>query len=72
MDEHVIMYSTGCPKCRVLKMKLEKAGIPYEMNDDIDEMRKLGLLSAPALGVHGKIMDFGKAIEWINEQGSEA
>ena len=72
MDEHVILYSTGCPKCKVLKMKLEKAGIPYEMNEDIDEMRKLGLLSAPALGVHGQIMDFGKAIEWINEQGSEA
>lgn len=70
MDEKVILYSTGCPKCKVLKMKLEKAGLSYEINEDVDEMRKLGLLSAPALGVHGQIMDFNKAVEWLKEQGS--
>lgn len=72
MDEKVILYSTGCPKCKVLKMKLEKAGLSYEINEDVDEMLKLGLLSAPALGVHGQIMDFNKAIEWLKGQGSVA
>ena len=26
-----ILYSTGCPKCRVLEKKLDKAGITYEL-----------------------------------------
>ena len=34
----VILYSTGCPKCRVLKTKLDKKNINYIENNDVEEM----------------------------------
>lgn len=64
-----VLYSTGCPKCKVLKMKLEQKGIEYEENNSVDEMIALGMMSAPALSVDGKLMDFKEANDWINAQG---
>lgn len=64
-----VLYSTGCPKCKVLKMKLEQKGIEYEENNSVDEMIALGMMSAPALSVDGKLMDFKEANDWINTQG---
>ena len=69
--ESVIFYTTGCPKCAVMKKKLDLAQISYEENSDIDEMRCLGMKSAPALSVDGVLMDFGKAVKWLNEYISE-
>ena len=47
----MILYSTGCPRCRVLQRKLDEAGISYEVNSNIERMTALGLRSAPALEV---------------------
>ena len=47
----MILYSTGCPRCRVLQRKLDEAGISYEVNSNIERMKALGLRSAPALEV---------------------
>lgn len=63
---NVILYSTGCPKCRVLKMKLDRAGVSYTVEEDVEAMRKLGLLSAPALSVDGTLMLFGDAVKWAD------
>lgn len=62
------MYSTHCPKCKVLAMKLAQKNIEFEEIDDLDEMRQLGLKSAPALRIDGKILDFNAAIAWVKEQ----
>ena len=47
----VILYSTGCPKCRVLKKKLQNAGIDYEEENDIEFMQSMGFLEVPKLRV---------------------
>ena len=31
----IILYSTGCPKCKILKKKLEDKNIDYVESDDI-------------------------------------
>ena len=33
----VILYSTGCPKCQVLKSKLDSKNISYELFDNKDK-----------------------------------
>lgn len=63
----ITFYTTHCPKCAVLKSKLDKAGIEYEENSNVDEMIALGLKGAPALGVEGEILDFGAAVKWVKE-----
>lgn len=59
------MYSTGCPKCSVLKKKLEQSGLDFEIHTSVDEMLGLGIRSAPALNIEGEIFDFSAAIKWL-------
>ncbi len=61
-------YTTGCPKCRVLKDKLDFNNIEYETVSDVDEMISKGMKSAPALEVDGELLDFPSAIKWLNER----
>ena len=65
----VTLYSTGCPKCKILETKLAQKNINYEIFDDVDEMIKMGFQSVPILKVDEKVMDFGEAVKWLNEIG---
>ena len=62
----IIFYSTHCPKCRMLEMKLKQKSIVYEECNDVSEMLSLGLHSAPGLSVDGKVMDFKESVNWVN------
>lgn len=64
----VILYSTGCPRCRILEQKLEKKNVEYMLVQDSELMIAKGFMSAPMLEVDGEIMDFTQANKWINEQ----
>lgn len=63
----VVLYSTGCPKCSILKKKLEEKQIPYDMVTDVEEMLALGISEVPVLSVNGELMSFSNAIKWVNE-----
>lgn len=65
----VILYSTGCPKCRVLKQKLDSKSIQYQEENSVDVMLSLGIMQAPVLSVNGKLLPFAQAIEWVNTKG---
>ena len=62
------MYSIGCPRCNVLKQKLDQKGIKYTENDSVEEMQKLGISLVPVLCVGDMLMDFTTAIQWVNDQ----
>lgn len=64
---NIIFYSTHCPKCKVLEMKLKKKNIPYVENNSVDEMLALGIQSAPALSVDGVVYSFKEANDWVNK-----
>lgn len=64
---NVTLYSTGCPKCRILETKLNQKNIGFNVDKDEDEMIKRGFQSLPMLEVDGKLMDFGDAVRWVNE-----
>lgn len=59
------MYSTGCPRCNVLKKKLDAKGIEYIVNNNEDDMKTLGIVTVPCLEVDGTLMDFKMAVDWI-------
>ena len=63
-----ILYSTGCPRCKVLEKKLESKGVAYEKNNSVDEMLSLGITEVPVLNVYGQLLSFSEANEWINNQ----
>ncbi len=64
----IVLYSTNCPKCKVLEKKLDSIGVDYTIVTDEDLMISKGFSSAPMLEVDGNIMDFGNAVRWAKEQ----
>lgn len=62
----IVLYSTGCPRCRVLEAKLKQKGVTYVECNDIKEMENKGIDTLPALSVDGTILDFSLAITWVN------
>ena len=63
----IILYSTNCPKCKILEQKLKSKNIEYIEFTDVDKMIEMGFSVMPMLEVDGVIMDFGTANKWINE-----
>ena len=63
----MIVYSnSSCPKCKVLKMKMDKANLTYDVNENVEEMQELGIKSLPYLQLDdGTLLDFGEAIKYI-------
>ena len=57
-----------CPKCKILKEKLDKTGISYTENNNTDDMREMGITHLPLLAVDGTLLKFTDANDWINEQ----
>ena len=64
----VILYSNGCPRCRVLKQKLDAKSITYAEENSVDKMLAMGISKVPVLCVDGELLSFGQANEWINKQ----
>ena len=62
----VTLYSTGCPRCRVLKQKLDDKGLNFTVFDDVDAMIDMGFMEVPVLEVDGKQMNFSEAVTWLN------
>lgn len=62
----VTLYSTGCPKCKVLVTKLDSKNINYNVISDINVIISKGINSVPVLEVDNNLMDFKTAVDWVN------
>ncbi len=65
--KEVVLYSNGCPKCRVLEAKLSAKNIEFKKSDDFKKLLEQGKQSLPFLEVGGELMDFPKANSWVND-----
>lgn len=57
-----------CPKCKVLKQKMDTKNIEYSECSDRDILFSKGIDFTPVLMVDGQMMNYGAAIKWVNEQ----
>ena len=63
----ITIYSkVGCPRCKVLKMKLEQKGLEYAECQDTEKMIDMGLKSLPVLAVDDKMLKFEDAVKYVN------
>ena len=67
----VKLYSTGCPKCKIIKTKLDKANIEYEIISDMNIMLNKGFKSVPMLEVDNKVLNFNEIVSWLSEVNKE-
>ena len=65
MDK-IILYSNNCPRCKILKKKLDDNKINYEIIDNVNTMIDKGLSTVPVLEINGRMLDFKEAVEWVN------
>ncbi len=72
--EKIILYSTNCPKCKVICKKLQQKGLEFTEIDCkadttyIEVLAGKGFKSMPVLQVGENYYDFIKANKWIGEQ----
>ena len=65
----VTIYTTAtCPKCKILKKKMDVKGIEYEECLDEEKMQALGIMSVPVLSVDNKLLDFPEAVKYVDER----
>ena len=62
---NITLYTTHCPKCKVLETKLQQKGLEYETVEDENIMVEKGFLSAPMLEIDEEVFDFSGAINWL-------
>ena len=61
--------SATCPQCKVVKMKLEKKGIPFVEETDLTIMEEKGVKGIPTIEVDGELIgNIRKINDWINAQ----
>lgn len=71
---NIVLYkSTTCPQCKVVKMKLDKKGLPYEEvytdNMSVAELAKEGVKGIPTMFVDGeKMTNIREIAKWIEAQ----
>ena len=66
---NVVMYSTGCPKCKILKKKLDEKKVVYEEETEDEKMKSKGIDRVPVLEVDGKLFSYSEAVKLVNDGG---
>ena len=67
----ITLYSTHCPKCRILERKLQEKHIVYGEVNDVQVMLEKGMTEAPMLEIDGVALNFSEAIAWLNKPESD-
>lgn len=66
--DNIILYTTHCPKCNILKAKLDEKNVSYTEIDNIEHMKELGITTVPVMSVNGSFLEFKAAVDWVNQQ----
>jgi predicted DsbA family dithiol-disulfide isomerase len=61
-----ILYTTGCPKCRILEKKLNDKQIKFDVCNDTEKMREIGITSVPTLSVDDNKLNYYDAVKHLN------
>lgn len=62
----ITLYTTHCPRCKVLKAKLDSENIDYEVVEGEEAIREKGFVTTPLLEVDDKVLTFAEAMKWVN------
>lgn len=65
--EKLILYSNNCPKCKILKEKLDESSIDYEISNDFSNLIDNGFKTLPILKTNKGFLKFLPSINYIKE-----
>jgi len=64
---NIILYSNNCPKCKILKDRLDQKGLSYSICSDEELMISKGFRTMPMLEVDGNVYMYFEAIKYLKE-----
>ena len=65
----ITLFTTHCPKCRMLEKKMQQKGIEYTETEKLDELIRAGYSSAPMIKTdEGEYLNFKEAWDWVNKK----
>ncbi len=62
----ITLYSTNCPRCKILEQKLRQKNIDFQIESDMKNILNLGFRTSPILQIEDKYYEFGEAVKWVN------
>ena len=62
----IVLYTTHCPKCKVLESKLKEKGVEYKEETNVNKIVEKGLKTVPVLEVDDKLLTFYDAVKYVN------
>ncbi len=70
--EEIVLFTTHCPKCKVLEKKLKDSGLAFRVEEDqakiLEVAQRHNITMAPFL-LHGDtVLNFSEAVKWVNEK----
>lgn len=64
----IIVYTTHCPRCKVLEKTLNSLNYEYVAVEDVEKILKMGITEVPYMEVDGELMNFKMAMLWLKEK----
>lgn len=68
MGSELTLFTTNCPKCKILEKKMNDKKLIFKLETDVTELIDMGFTTAPVLKIDNDYLDFGEAIKWVNKQ----
>lgn len=62
----IVLYTIGCPKCRVLEKMLDKHNIVFHKETNTQVILAKGIDMVPVLEIDGQCLNYDEAIAWVN------
>lgn len=57
-----ILYTSHCFRCNIIMRELSNINIDYEICDNINIIKEIGLTTVPILNIEDKYMDFQESL----------
>ena len=67
----IVLFTTHCPICNMLKEALDAKNITYELREDVTEVLEHGYTHAPVLKVSGKYYSAKEALALVKSWAYE-
>ena len=64
---NIIYTQENCPKCKILKKKMDDKHVEYVECSDVNVMVSKGVEFTPMLEVDGQMKGYSEAVKWVNE-----
>lgn len=65
-EKEIVLYTTHCPRCNILKQKLKDKNIKFIEETNVDLMMSKGMKTVPYLEIEkDKILNFEDSLKWV-------